>query len=317
MNEFNSIFAERLAEYVQLQRHLGLRFYHQNWTLRTFDRWLCKTEHDGELSQHLALAFASSPPSLSATERARRYHDVRRFSEYLAVHDPNTPRLDPRALPQKIPRPPAHIYSDAELEQLLHGARRISSHNPIRGVTLHAIVGLGASAGLRIGEVVRLDKTDVDLKTGLLTIRRSKFGKDRWVPVHATTLDVLRDYADMRDAFFVGCQCSAFFISMRGWRFVENTLQTAFRHLAQRVGLRGSKGPGPSYHDLRHSFIVRRLVAWYEAGLDVQSRLPALATYVGHVHYSDTAYYITATAELMEQAACRYYPHLGPSEVSQ
>lgn len=85
----------------------------------------------------------------------------------------------------------------------------------------------------------------------------------------------------------------------------------SFREITRRAGLRGSKGKGPRFQDLSHTFAVRRLVAWYKAGLDVNAMLPGLATYMGHVHYSYTAYYITATPELMNLAATRYHDRLG------
>jgi integrase len=98
-------------------------------------------------------------------------------------------------------------------------------------------------------------------------------------------------------------------------RFARHTLQMAFWDVTRRVGLREEKGEGPSFHDLRHTFAVRRLVAWYRAGTDVQAMLPALATYMGHAHYSDTAYYITATPELMALAAERRSGSIPDAEV--
>lgn len=168
------------------------------------------------------------------------------------------------------------------------------------------MVGLVASCGLRVSEVVKLDRDDIDLNTGVLTIRRSKFQKDRLVPVHPTTLDVLRNYIPLRDARFPRPATPAFFIQMWGGRFATSTLSLAFHQLACSVGIRQNAGFGPSIHDLRHTFAVRRLVAWYREGKDVQAMLPLLATYMGHVHYSETAYYLTATAELLGLAAERY-----------
>jgi len=203
-------------------------------------------------------------------------------------------------------RPAAHIYTDDEMTGLMNAARHTSRINPLRNITLHAMIGLVASAGLRVGEVVKLDRGDVNLETGVLTIRRTKFQKDRLVPLHPTTLDVLRNYVLLRDARFPRPDTPAFFIQMWGGRFARSTLSRAFHNLACCVGVRTDAGFGPSIHDLRHTFAVRRLVAWYREGKDVQAMLPLLATYMGHVHYSETAYYLTATAELLGLAAERY-----------
>jgi integrase len=235
---------------------------------------------------------------------------VLHFSVYLATFDPRTAVLDPKALRRSKARRPAYIYTDQELSNILREARHISPRNAIRGVTLHAMIGLAASTGLRIREVVRLNKIDVDLKTGVLVVRQTKFRKDRCVPVHTTTLEILRNYAAVRDAALPHGNHDAFFINMNRRRFCRNTVQQAFCKLVRRVGLRGPVGRGPCFHDLRHRFAVTRLVSWYKAGLDVQALLPALATYMGHIHYSDTAYYLKSTAELLGFAAELYHRSL-------
>jgi len=209
------------------------------------------------------------------------------------------------ALPRPSSRPVRYIINDEELARLLREARYISKKQPVRGITLHTIVGLAASTGVRIGEVVRLDRVDVDLATGVLLIRQSKFRKDRYVPTHPSTLEAIRRYAALRDSTFPDCRDAAFFVTMRRRRFARNTLQQAVCKIARRAGLRGSRSAGISFHSLRHRFAVKRLIAWYEAGVDVQTMLPMLATYMGHVCYSDTAYYLTATPELLGLAAER------------
>lgn len=303
MSSFQSVFREPLAAYMELRRGLGYRFSEEG-LLRAFDRYVSETG-SSELTQKLALEFATDNPDSSKSYRFSRYKVVRQFSSYLSIFDPQTPWLDPKALSIGQTRARPYIYTDDEIQRLLHQAQLISSKNPMRGVTLHAMVGLAASTGLRIGEVVRLDRKDVNLETGLLVVRQSKFGKDRYVPVHSSTLQVLRDYAIRRDTAFAHCHDSAFFLTLTRRRFCTNTLQQAFCKIARRAGLRPPKGRGPTFHHLRHRFAVKRLVDWYKAGVDVQGMLPALATYMGHVCYSDTAYYLTATAELLELAAQR------------
>jgi integrase len=305
MKAFQSIFAARLHDYVRLRRGLGLQFQVQANVLFAFDRFVQEQQYDGPLTQDLALAFATANARVTAAECARRYQVVRHFSDYLATFEPQTPRLEPKILRSSRVRPPAHIYTEAELAQLLCEARNVSRRHPIRGITLHAMVGLAASTGLRISEVVKLDKPDVDLKSGTLVVRQTKFAKDRLVPLHPTTQGVLQNYGAIRDAALPNAICPAFFLHLWGRRFSRHTLQLAFWDLTRRTGIRSGRGHGPSFHDLRHTFAVRRLVSWYRAGLDVQAMLPALATYMGHVHYSDTAYYLQATAELLDLAVGR------------
>jgi len=315
MKSFNSIIGERLAAYVELQRALGFQFKRQVSGLRAFDQYLVQRGNPQPLTQELVIDFATADPSSSAEYRARRYNVVRRFCEYLATFDSETPALDPKALPWTNPRRPRRIITDEELSRLLHEARQISQVHPSRGVTLQAMIGLAASTGLRIGEVARLDRSDVDLKTGILLIRCTKFKKDRYVPTHPSTLSVLQSYAAVRDSTYPKCRDPAFFVTTLETRFSRNTLRQSFREVAQRAELRGPTGKGLSFHSLRHRFAVKRLVAWYSAGIDVQAMLPALATYMGHVHYSYTAYYLTATAELLGLAAERYNKWFDEAEV--
>jgi integrase len=306
MKSFPSVFAEPLSAYIKLRCALGFRSEEPAYFLETFDRWICERNHTGSLTQELALEFACSNSKASTNYCARRYQVIRHFSEYLATFDPQSPFLDPKVLQRSKARTPRPIYTDQELQKILYEARHVSQKRPVCGLTLHTMIGLAASTGLRISEVIRLDREDVDLKTGVLNVRHTKFNKSRLVPLHRTTLEVVRNYAAARDAAFPNCKAVAFFINSRQKRFARNTLQQLFAGVACRAGLRGPKGRGPSFHDLRHHFATERLVRWYKAGIDVQTMLPALATYMGHAHYTDTAYYLTATAELLALAAERY-----------
>jgi len=310
MNDFAGFLADKVDAYIQLRQSLGYRFRKQAATLRAFGRFVTQGAHGGPLTQALALAFVR-------TRHVRPGHDavpygvIVRFAEYLAVFDSRTDRLDPRALPRARAIPAPRILDDGELAQLLAAARDGSPWHPLRGVTLSTIIGLLASTGLRSGEALRLDCADVDLARGQLQIRQTKFRKDRLVPVHPSTREALRAYAAARDRAFPRSASPAFFLSLRGRRLAPTCLTTGFRQAATRAGLdRGVPRP-PRPHDLRHRFAVTRLARWHHEGVDVQRRLPLLATYLGHARYSDTAYYVTGTAELLGMAAERAFGRSG------
>lgn len=302
---FQSHFAPDLEAFVALRRSLGLEYLRQARILRAFDRYVLTRGDVGPLTQELAVEFATSNTALMATTKAGRYSIVRHFAQYLATLDSTSPLLDPKAVsaPKLPPRP--YIYTEDELLQLVQEARRISPRFPMRGITLAAMIGLVASTGLRISEAVNLDRADVDLTAGILLIRQTKFYKDRLVPIHSTTCDALVDCAALRDTHYPHPKSPAFFLNHNRTRFSINTFQCLFCEVTRRIGLRGDRGRGPRVHDMRHSFIVRRLIQWYRDEEDVQAWLPVLATYVGHSHYTDTAYYITAAPELMALAAAR------------
>ena len=140
--------------------------------------------------------------------------------------------------------------------------------------------------------------------TGILQIRRTKFGKDRIVPLHASTIEVLREYKDRRDEKFPESS-ERFFLNAFGRPFTSSALEVAFCDIVRNLGMRAPRGRGPSFGDLRHTFATQRLVAWYQEGVDVQAKLPVLATFMGHIEYSSTAYYVTATPELQKLASDR------------
>jgi integrase len=306
MSAFSRMLAERIDGYVLLRRSLGYAFIKQAATLRAFLRHVEEGGHEGPLTQESAMAWVLASGG-TANGRARRHGVLRRFAEYLSVHDPLTEPLDPRALPRSRAIPPPRILNDEELGKLMSASLCISSRHPQRGRTLHTVVGLLASTGLRSGEALRLDRTDVDLVGGVLLVRLTKFRKDRLVPVHPTTLNALRDYARARDITFPKQDCPAFFLSLRGMRLSSNALHAAFRQAGLLAGLDQGSPRAVRPHDLRHRFAVERLTTWHRQALDVQALLPLLATYLGHVRYTDTAYYVTGTAELLGVAAERAF----------
>ena len=311
MSGFAKMLAEKVESYIELRRSLGYSFRNQAATLRVFARFVETERLVGPLTRAMALDFVLSIEG-AANGRATRHGVLRRFCEYLAVFDARTEALDPRALPRSRAIPPPRILSDEELASLLAACSRLSPTRPHRGRTLTMLVGLLASTGLRSGEGLRLDRADVDLVSGVLHIRKTKFRKDRLVPVHATTLAALRHYVRQRDAVFPAPKSCAFFLSTRGVRLSDSGLYPAFSAACKLAGLNNGKNLRP--HDLRHRFAVTRLAAWHRENADnVQALLPLLATYLGHVRYSDTAYYITGTADLLGMAADRAFADGGAS----
>jgi integrase len=306
MTAFASTVATSIESYISLQRSLGYEFRKQATSLRAFLRYVRSTKARGPLSQALALDFVMSS-DLTPNGRAIRYAVIRRFAQYHAAFDPRTETLDRRALPRSRAIPPPRILSEEELQRLMAASGRISVKQPLRGRTLATVIGLLASTGLRSGEALRLDRCDVDLTGGVMQLRKTKFRKDRLVPVHATTLIALRDYACHRDLAIPIPKTSAFFINTRGTRLTSSGLYYGFEQACAFAGVNAHATKALRLHDLRHRFAVTRLAEWHRQKINVQSLLPLLATYLGHVRYSDTAYYITATSELLGLASANAF----------
>lgn len=310
MSTFATVLRDQVQGYIKMRHALGYGFRKQASILRAFQRYVETYRFAGPLTQKMALEF-SLGTDRTPNGCAICYAVLRCFSEYLAIIDARTEALDPRALRRFRAIPPPRILNDDELARLMSASARITPKEPHRGRTLATLLGLLASTGLRSGEALRLDRADVDLVTGVLHIRKTKFRKDRLVPVHATTLTALQRYAKQRDLSFPVSKAAAFFLSVRGTRLSSAALYYLLGKACARAGLNEHAARALRPHDLRHRFAVVRLAEWHRQKLDVQAQLPVLATYLGHARYTDTAYYVTAAPELLSLAAQRAFGMAG------
>lgn len=212
-------------------------------------------------------------------------------------------------VPWRPCRATPYLYSGADIAALITAAA--SLRFPLRVTTYQTLIGLLAVTGMRIGEAIRLDGGDLDLVGGVLTVRQSKFGKSRLLPLHPTTTDALRGYLQRRDRLHPQPSTPAVFISPAGTRLAYCNVQATFARLARRAGLQPrSASCRPRIHDLRHSFAVASLLDAYASGQDGQARLTLLATYLGHVDPASTYWYLSAAPELLALAGQRLEDHL-------
>jgi len=175
----------------------------------------------------------------------------------------------------------------------------------LRRQTFYCLFGLLAVSGMRIGEAVALKLQDVDLDAGILSIRGSKFGQSRLVPVHPSTQEALLDYRQFRDNYLNEHAFASeyFFTTYGGGHLDTADVRVKFYMMSRMVGLRAKgSSKGPRIHDLRHRYAVETLLRWYRNGEDVEQKLPLLSTYLGHVKVKDTYWYLTACPELMGMA---------------
>lgn len=183
----------------------------------------------------------------------------------------------------------------------------------MKAATFETFIGLIAACGLRGGEAMRLDRDDFDPDQGLLTVRDSKFGKSRQLCLHSTTVNAVCDYGLRRDRLCPSPATASLFVSTTGARLCHATVQPTFRELLRRAGIARTAASRPRVHDLRHSFAVNTLIGWYRDGHDVQARIPALSTYLGHIDPGATYWYLSAAPELLALAAERLETTFGRS----
>ena len=300
---------QAVQEYLQLRRSLGFQLRVPGRLLHSFAAF-AELEKATHLTVDLALRWAQQPADARPTTWAVRLQTVRRFASWLSASDRRTEVPPAGLLPYRYARKRPYLYSDAEIANLVRTAGQLPSPAGLKGRTFATIFGLLAVTGMRISEVLALDREDVNLEEGVLRIRRSKFGKSRLVAVHESTRQILADYARERDRVVPRPACAAFFVKEGGSRVTEWNSRYTFAKVSRQVGLRPATkdcrhGHGPRLHDMRHRFAACTLLNWYRAGIDVEREIPKLATYLGHVHIDETYWYIEAVPELLELATRR------------
>lgn len=297
-----------LDNYLALRRALGYRLARPEKLLGQF---LDHLERAGEatITVTTALAWAQLPGTSGSNWPAYRLAAVRGFARYLHTINPvhEVPATD--LLPQRPRRATPYLYSDADIRSLMIATRTL--HDPLRQATFATLIGLLAVTGLRVGEAIVLDRGDVDVPGGRLTVRHGKFDKARELALHPTTIDALRSYQRLRDRLAPASGTSALFVSLAGTRLLYCNVHHAYHQLVRKAGLRPRSGScRPRIHDLRHSFAVHAMLDAYSSGQDGQTRLTLLSTWLGHVHPASTYWYLSASPELMAAAGQRLEAYL-------
>jgi integrase len=313
--------ATRVEQYLLERRGLGFELDHQGQALGRFAHYVKACGHRGALTVEVMASWARQVKGGQADRAAsaRALRMLRPFMRWLQQFDPSTEIPDEATFGPIPGRVVPHIFRDEEIAALLKAAARIGPASGLRGAVMQTLFGLIACTGLRISEALALTDADVDLKAGVLTIHRSKFGKSRLVPLHPSTVAALARYRAKRVRYVPTDAGQPFFIGTRG-RLLGRAIgdrqaHRLFGQLRQQLGwvTRGGHGV-PRIHDLRHSFAVRRLMRWHEQGADAHQHMLSLSTYLGHAKISNTYWYLTGVPELMHLIGKRFEHFVDPWE---
>lgn len=308
----------RVQQYLDERRRLGFKLCSPGHALRNFAHFITDASYAGPLKVDLMAQWARQVHPMYLVDgqadgdtAARRLGSLRPFMRWLQQFEPATEVPDDFSFGPIPGRVTPHIYREAEIVALLGAAGQLGPADGLRAATYATLFGLIASAGLRISEAIGLSDLDVDLDGGVLTVRQTKFGKSRLVPLHPSVIGPLAAYRALRRQQVRPTPRMTFFVSSRGVRRGEplgyRQVHRMFAQLREQLGWVDRGGHGqPRVHDLRHSFAVRRLILWHEQGTDIDQRMLALSTYMGHVKISNTYWYLSAVPELMALAGARF-----------
>lgn len=298
----------QLDTYLSIRRSLGYDLRTDERILRRFARFVDQ-EGASHVNTALFLRWDASLPRAGMSTRSARLGKVRLFTQWLSGAD-TAHESPPRGLlPHRYTRQRPHIYSEAETAAIITAARALPSIYGLRALTCSTLFGLLAVTGLRISEALALDDNDLDADAGVLRVRRGKLGRERLLPIDPSVVLQLATYAAERDRL-IRCAAPSFFVNEKGTRLTDCTARYNFARVCQQIGLRDGQqycrhGRGPRIHDLRHTFAVRTMIGWYQAGKDPAREMIRLTTYLGHTDPSHTFWYLEAVPELLDLAMRR------------
>lgn len=293
-----------LANYFQLRRSLGHEIAESRRLLPGFVLFL-DTRGCTTITMQAALEWSQQPSTTAPSSAGpRRMTAARGFARYLSGIYPGTEVPPLGLMPHRQRWRLPFMYSAADIEALMSQARHEIAQ-PLRAATYETLIGLLAATGLRIGEAIKLDRTDVDWSERVLLIRESKFGKSRLAPLQDSTMEALKSYAAVRDELQPSSLDASFFVSLTRKRLGYPMVSQTFRRLVTAAGIGADAPSAPRIHDLRHRFAIQTLLGWYHSSEDVQAKIPALSTYLGHREPASTYWYLSAAPELLALAAAR------------
>jgi site-specific recombinase XerD len=307
---FNSCLAAQISAFIALRRLSGTDYDSQARMLQYVDRFLVDQHiQEPRITREIWDDYRDSLAGLAVRTQANRMGVLRQLCEYLARNDPPTFLPEPVRAPSSRGAHRAYIFTHEQVGALLSAASTLPPPGSLRPETYRTLFGLLYSTGIRIGEALGLDIEHFFPEERRLYIAEGKFRKSRWIVLSASTTEALSRYMTRRMTKEPNHQEAPLLLNERRQRLCYPTVRQGFMDVLRAAGIPWTRQGGPRLHDWRHSFAVHRLLAWYRDGEDVNARLPALATYMGHVDISSTRVYLQPTAELLGEVDRRFHDH--------
>jgi integrase/recombinase XerD len=309
---FGSFLGMLMNEHIAHMRVLGYRYRTEEQSLLRFD---CFLQYHPELAGHtladLIEHWSREDPSPRHLFEARKMGRV--VSKAMHRIDPREPILPigdgvARAAQQQQRSP--YLYTDEDIQRVMQAALSYPSpKSPWRPFTLYTMLVLAYCVGLRGSEIAHLLLGDVDLRELTIDIRQTKFFKQRRLPLPPGVMDVLKHYLHMREQAGspLNPESPLFWSPQRNCGYTVGGIRLILTDLLRRADVKPARGAvGPRVHDLRHTMVGHRMREWYKSGINPQSRLPYLATYLGHRDIRSTLVYLNITPELLHEAGERF-----------
>lgn len=303
-----------IDQFVSYKRALGCQYQGQVNVLKAFLRYIGDIDLSALTREDLQTYLAVNGTQPAVRGWFNKFQNLKLFFSFAGNRGYMQRDVMPTCLPERPPKFVPYIYSVADMRRLL-GVPDIQYRPgvPLPPETMRTFLILLYGTGLRPGEAMKLESSDVDLERAMLTVRETKFDKSRLVPLGTDLVGVLRDYREKRTPCVQGAG-TPFFCNRLRTSVTHDQADHEFQWLRTEANvLRFDVARyQPRLHDFRHTFAVTRLTSWYRDGKDVQRLLPQLSTYLGHVSIDETATYLRMTTDLLQEANHRFESYACP-----
>lgn len=304
MNE-NRI-SRQLIEYLEYKHSLGFKLEHEEGVLKNFVRYTLEDDYDGPIKRDIVFQWISNSKPSDKT-RGRKIEVIRPFSKYAATFDDQAEAIYDLIYKNVHDRPVPYIYTEDEVFQMMKRCKILYSPDGIRAKTIETIIGLLWSTGLRPSEPIHLITSDVDLHNGILHIRKTKFSKERFVPITESVVQKLSYYKSwIESKIGIRFLDDAFFYNTGGTPINLRSVEDAFKLIRRCINAEPVGYKNVRLYDFRHTMACNTIRKWTEQGIDVNSNLHILSTYLGHVKPADTYWYLSATPGMLELGCSMY-----------
>lgn len=305
-----SCLAPQIEAFINLRRLSGTDYHSQARLLGYFDRFLVEQNlGQPHIDREICDRYLNSLSALAPRTRGNRICVVRQLCEYLGRNDPHSYIPEPLRSPSWYRAYRPYIFTHEQVGSLLVAASTLPPLTSLRPHTYQVLLGLLYSTGIRVGEAFALDIGNFFPGERRLYIAEGKFRKSRWIVLSSSATRALEQYMEKRMREQPHSATSPLLLNEQRRRLCHPTVYTTYRRLLAQCGIAWTCHAGPHIHDLRHTFAVHRLLAWYRDGEDINARLPALATYMGHAEISSTQVYLQPTPELLGEVERRFHNH--------
>lgn len=311
-DRFNSALGPTISRYLALKRALGRRYAAESDVFRHLDRFLATANRaNSDLTADTFIDWCQSQTHLTSGVRRFRMRVVRNLCLYRRRTEPRCFAPDASQFPPLHQPGQPYIFTESKITELIRATATLepTSMSPLRPEVFRLATALLYTTGLRRGELLHMTVGDYDPRERTLLVRHTKFHKSRLLPLSDDATRELQTYLEARRARRISTEADVPLLWNRhrgGNAYTGVGLGDGFRTLFNITRILTPSGRLPRIHDFRHAFAVHALLRWYREGADVQARLPALATYMGHVSIVSTQYYLRFVEELAGCASERF-----------